>query len=217
VRVPFFRVELGDDKTATSETLGHLCYLACDRNTVLWGGTSTLLLIHQTCIKKGWLEEDEFVRDWAIVQISPGINLVKFTGLIGYRLLGWPGLATAMAGLLLPSALVTVLMTAGFSAIRNLPLVQAAMKGILPATVGLSVTMSIQMGQTLLSRAHKEGRLRLAAHLVILATAALLMAFTSLSPVLVLLICGGAAVFFLAVIPPAAKESLGKEGTPSTP
>jgi chromate transporter len=184
------------------------------------GGTSTLLLIHQTCIKKGWLEEDEFVRDWAMVQISPGINLVKFTALIGYRLLGWPGLATAMAGLLLPSSLATVLMTAGFFAIRDLPVVQAAMKGILPATVGLSVTMSIQMGQTLLNRAHKEGPLRLSAHLLILVAAALLMAFTNLSPVLMLLICGGASIFLLAIIPIKKKQAeekpMDKESTPST-
>ncbi len=184
------------------------------------GGTSTLLLIHQACIKKGWLEEDEFVRDWAMVQISPGINLVKFTALIGYRLLRWPGTATAMAGLLLPSALATVLMTAGFSAIRDLPVVKAAMKGILPATVGLSVTMSIQMGQTLLTRAHKEGPLRLSAHLLILASAAVLMAVTGLSPVLLLLICGGASIFFLAVIPVKKKQAeekpMDKESTPST-
>jgi len=185
------------------------------------GGTSTLLLIHQASIKKGWLEEDEFLRDWSMVQISPGINLVKFTGLIGYRLLGWPGLIIAMAGLLLPSALATVLMTAGFSVIRNLPLVQSAMKGILPATVGLSITMSLQMGQTLLTRAHKEGPLRLSAHLLIMGTAALLMAVSSLSPVLVLLICGGASVFFLAIIPvrnkQTEKEQIEKENTPSTP
>jgi len=178
------------------------------------------LLIHQNCVTKGWLEEDEFVRDWAMVQISPGINLVKFTGLIGYRLLGWPGLISAMTGLLLPSAVATVLMTAGFSIIRNLPLVKAAMKGILPATVGLSITMSIQMGQTLLTRAHKEGPLRLGAHLFIMATAALLMAVTNLSPVLVLLICGGASVFFLALLPVKKKhlekEQTEKESTPST-
>ncbi len=185
------------------------------------GGTSTLLLIHQACINKGWLEEDEFLRDWAMVQISPGINLVKFTGLIGYRLLGWPGLALAVAGMLLPSALVTVLMTAGFSAIRDLPVVAAAMKGILPATIGLSITMSIQMGQALLGKAHKEGPLRLGAHLLILGAAALLMAVTSLSPVLVLVISGGAAVLFLAFIPARAKpvdnkEPVGEESTPST-
>ena len=180
------------------------------------GGSSTLLLIHQTCIKKGWLAEDEFVRDWAMVQISPGINLVKFTALIGYRLLGWPGLTVAMVGLLMPSAATTVLMTAGFSVIRDLPVVKAAMKGILPATVGLSITMSIQMGQAILTRARQEGPLRLGAHVSILATAALLMAVTNLSPVVVLVICGVASVFFLAIIP-AKKRPSGKERTPSTP
>jgi chromate transport protein ChrA len=98
----------------------------------------------------------------------------------------------------------------------------AAMKGILPATIGLSITMSIQMGQALLGKAHKEGPLRLGAHLFILGTAALLMAVTSLSPVLVLVLCGGAAVLFLAIIPVKAKtlnkkEQAGKESTPSTP
>jgi hypothetical protein len=78
------------------------------------------------------------------------------------------------------------------------------------------------MGQALLGRAHKEGPLRLGAHLFILGTAALLMALTSLSPVLVLLICGGAAVLFLAIIPVKEKpgdnkEQAGKESTPSTP
>jgi hypothetical protein len=82
--------------------------------------------------------------------------------------------------------------------------------------------MSIQMGQTLLGKAHKEGRVRLGAHLFILGTAALLMAVTSLSPVLVLLMCGVVAVLFLAVIPVKEKpvdneKQAGKESTPSTP
>jgi chromate transporter len=180
------------------------------------GGTSTLLLIHQTCVKKSWMEEEEFVRDWAMVQISPGINLLKFFGLIGYRLMGWPGLVSAMAGLMLPSALVTILMTAGFSAIRDIPLVNAAMKGILPATVGLSITMSIQMGQAILSKAHQEGPLRLSAHLIILVAAALLMAFTSLSPVVVLVICGITAIISLAILPIRNKPGQ-KESPSSTP
>jgi chromate transporter len=87
------------------------------------GGSSTLLLIHQASIKRGWVDEDEFVRTWALVQIAPGINLVKLTALMGYKLRGWPGLLAANAGLLLPSVLATVLMTAGFSAIQSQPVV----------------------------------------------------------------------------------------------
>ena len=56
------------------------------------GGASAFSLIHQVSIKRGWLSEEEFVRDWALVQISPGINLVKLTVMVGYNLMGWPGI-----------------------------------------------------------------------------------------------------------------------------
>ena len=141
------------------------------------------------------------MRTWALAQISPGINLLKLTVLIGYKLRGWPGLLAGAAGLLIPSALITVLMTAGFSLIRSQPLVQAAMKGILPATIGLSLAMAYQMGQPLLARAHKEGRLRLAANLAILAASGFLLASGLISPVLVLLLAGVATMLLMAVIP----------------
>ncbi len=163
------------------------------------GGSSTLFLIHQACIRRGWVEEEEFVRTWALVQIAPGINLVKLTALVGRKLRGWPGLLAATAGLLLPSALVTVLMTAGYAVIRSQPAVQAVMRGVMPATIGLSLAMGAQMGIPLLSKAHKEGAPRLGANLVILVGAALLMA-ANLSPVAVLLL-GGAAGLLLALIP----------------
>jgi chromate transporter len=165
------------------------------------GGSSTLFLIHQLCIHRGWLEEEEFVRIWALVQIAPGINLLKLTILIGHRLRGWPGLLIACAGLLLPSAMVTVLMTAGFSAIRNQPIVQAAMRGILPATIGLGLAMSLQMLRPLLNQGWREGSARLGAHLLILIGAATLMALNNISPALVLLLSGGSAVLLLAVLP----------------
>jgi chromate transporter len=153
------------------------------------------------------MEEEEFVRTWALAQISPGINLVKLTVLVGHRLRGWPGLLAGMAGLLLPSSALTVLMTAGFSAIRSQPLVQAAMKGVLPATIGLSLTMAISMAQPVLTRAHHEGPTRLAIHLLILAGAAVLMAVPGVSPVVVLLLAGGLAILFLALSPARASQA----------
>jgi chromate transporter len=172
------------------------------------GGTSTFILIHQTCINRAWLSEEEFVRDYALSQIAPGINLLKLTILTGNRLRGRSGLIVALVGLLVPSAAVTALMTAGFSVIRSQPVVQAAMKGILPATIGLSLAMGVQMAAPLLSGAHKEGPVRLGANIVILILAALLMAFTNISPVLVLLMAGAATVLLLALVPAQTKQPL---------
>jgi chromate transporter len=165
------------------------------------GGSATFYLIHQTCVERGWLTEDEFIRAWALSQISPGINLVKLTVLIGYHLRGWAGLLAAAAGLLIPSGGVTVLMTAGFAVIRTQPLVQAALKGVLPATIGLSLAMGVQMAQPLLTGAHREGRLRFGAQIAVLAGSAVLLAFGGVSPVIVLLLSGGVTLGLLTIVP----------------
>ncbi len=168
------------------------------------GGSSTLFLINQACLKQGWLTEEEFVRAWALVQISPGINLVKLTVLIGRHLRGWPGLVVSCAGLLVPSATVTVLMTAGFAAVRGQPVVQAAMRGILPATIGLGLAMSVQMARPLLAQGRGEGPARLGATLLILAGAAGLMALGT-PPLLVLLSASAAAMLCFALLPLSQK------------
>jgi chromate transporter len=177
------------------------------------GGSSTLILIRQACIQRGWMDEGEFVRTWALVQMAPGINLLKMTGLVGYKLRGWAGLAFAMCGLLLPSALVTVLMTAGYSAVRDQPLVQSALKGLLPATIGLSLMMSLQMMRPLLTQAYHESPMRLAANLLILASAGLLFGLVNASPVAVLL-GGGAAGALLLALAPVRVRPVGKKDIP---
>jgi chromate transporter len=165
------------------------------------GGSATYLLIHQACMKEGWVNENEFVHDWALAQIAPGINLVKLTILITNKLRGGMGVAVGMAGLLLPSALITVGMTAGFNAIRNQPVIQAMMHGVLPATIGLSVAMAVQMAQPLFNHTREEGIPRLFIQSFILVTAALLLAILNLSPVIILVLAGVIGALALAVIP----------------
>jgi len=161
------------------------------------GGASTLYLIHEACRRRGWLSEEEFTRAWALVQISPGINLIKLTVLIGYKLRGWPGLLIALAGLLLPSAVVTVLMTAGLAAVREQPVVAAAMRGVVPATIGLSIALGLQMAWPLLRAARKEGRASIIAHLLIILAALLLLVIAHASPLLALGLGGAAGVLVL--------------------
>jgi chromate transporter len=169
------------------------------------GGSPTFYLIHRACIERGWLSEAEFIRTWALAQISPGINLVKLTALVGYKLRGWPGLLATMTGMLIPSATVTVLMTLGFSMIRDRPMVQAAMRGILPATIGLSLAAGARMGRPILKQARPEGPARLGAHFVITACAALLMSTGHISPALILLSAGFVTLLVLKAIPIRSK------------
>jgi chromate transporter len=175
------------------------------------GGVSTFYLIHRVCIDRGWLDEETFLRDWALAQMVPGINLLKLTILVGIKLRGWSGLVAATTGLLFPSATATALMTAGFSAIRSQPLVQAALKGVLPATIGLSLSMAVQMGQPVLVRAYREGAVRFCTHILVLVCAALLMAVNFISPVVVLLLAGLVMVALLTFTPSKLKQRLEKD------
>jgi chromate transporter len=165
------------------------------------GGSTTLYLIRQACLAQGWLSDAEFAKIWALVQMSPGINLIKLTAVIGFQLRGWPGLIAAVGGLLLPSATITVLMTAGFAAIRDQPLVKAAMRGVVPATIGVSIGLGLQMAQSPLRQARREGSFSFVVHLGLLAGSALLLAFLHASPVVVLVLAGLSGALLLGDSP----------------
>jgi len=171
------------------------------------GGSSTFSLIHQTAIQRGWMSEAEFVRAWALVQIAPGINLVKLSVMIGYKLNGWPGILAAVSGMLLPSASATVLMTAGFTSVREITWIKAIMKGIIPAVIGLSFSMDVQMSQSIFFSAKNDGRLRLGAHGFILVGAALLMGLTQITPLLILIISSATAIGLFAIMPARKAET----------
>lgn len=105
----------------------------------------------------GWTTDEQFNRDWSLCQMTPGINLIALSILLGKQIAGWRGIVICLAGMLLPSALVTVLITAAFLVIRDLPVVHGALRGILPATVGLGLVTACQMAQAPLRNSMKRG------------------------------------------------------------
>jgi chromate transporter len=123
------------------------------------GGAATLFLIRRTAVERhGWLSAEEFARDWALVQAAPGINLLCMTILVGRRVAGVAGALTALVGLMLPSVTITIVMTALYADLRNLPVIQAALRGIVPATVGLGLVLTVRMVHPLLAARGREGR-----------------------------------------------------------
>ena len=157
------------------------------------GGVATLALIRQAVVEQHkWLPESEFARYWALVQAAPGINLLALTILIGRRLGGWRGIGVCMLGLLLPSVTITILLTAGYTRIQNLPLMRAVLRGIVPATVGVGLVTAIQMARPPLADSRREGAASFAVALSILFASAL-AAFWRHIPV-VLILCAAGSV-----------------------
>jgi len=133
------------------------------------GGSATLYLIRRVAVERhGWITDEDFTRYWGICQIAPGINILGLVILIGWRVAGAPGALLSLAGLLLPSAAITVALTSIYSGIREAPLVRAAIAGVVPATVGLGLLLGFTMVRPLLKGAERDGRASTIVALVVL-------------------------------------------------
>jgi chromate transporter len=155
------------------------------------GGASTLYLIRRAAVEQyKWLTDAEFARDYSVCQLTPGINILALTILIGRRSAGARGIVLALTGLLLPSVTITIILAAVYSYIQQFSAVQAAVQGIIPATVGLGAIMCWRMGQPLLAQSHHKGRAALIVSSLILVGSPLVVFFFEPPIVLILLTAG---------------------------
>lgn len=174
------------------------------------GGAATLALIRRAVVDEHrWLTDAEFVRAWALCQVAPGINLLGLTVLIGRRLAGGVGVALCLLGLLLPSVAITVLLTACYARFRDLPAVHAAVRGVIPATVGIGLVTAYQMAFPLLAAGRREGHGRLLLGLALLAGSGLVVAALHL-PVVGVLCAAGAVGALVHWAQDAARERRGR-------
>lgn len=176
------------------------------------GGAATFALIHQAVLKNHWMSEDAFLETYVVSQVAPGVNLIKLTVLLGKKLRGWRGMLVATAALVVPTSIVTILLTAGYKQIKDIQLVQAAMRGILPATIGLTLYISISLATPIFKRSLKKGLSYLLFTVAVLIGVVLLIIFTTLSPVVELFISGLLVTLYFGLIkppvPPLAADKL---------
>jgi chromate transporter len=153
------------------------------------GGSSTLLLMRREFVDKHqWFTAEEYTRFWSLGQLSPGIILVAMSILMGRRLAGPAGIAVSLVGILLPSATITALLTACFALIQTLRPVQVMVQGVLPATAGIMLALSIQFAHPLLRQSYKSSTIRLVECLVIIIESTLALTLFHLEVWVVLLV-----------------------------
>jgi chromate transporter len=100
-----------------------------------------------------WLDDDMFLELLAISQTLPGLKAANIAILAGDRLRGARGAAAALAGLCLPGALLMFAVGIAYQAERDRPLVDAALRGVAPAAVGMILATTLELGRKTLSRA----------------------------------------------------------------
>ncbi|WP_394796766.1 chromate transporter [Armatimonas sp.] len=160
------------------------------------GGGAMLTLIRRTVIERyGWLTEEEFTRDWALCQVCPGINLTAFTILIGRRIAGGAGAVVCLVGLMLPSVACTILLTVWYAALRDSLLMQAALKAIVPASVGLGLLSAYEVARPAVRESAREGNRWLLLALFLLLGSGSVLLWLKLPVVSVLATAGGLSAF----------------------
>jgi chromate transporter len=175
------------------------------------GGASTTFLIQRAFIEKHrWLSIEEFMHLWSLCLLTPGINLVALTVLIGKKLGGTRGIVASLAGMLLPSAAITCLLAALFKQIEHVAAVQAVLRGVIPATGGIMLLVGLNFALPLIRRGYyKEGILYLLGSGIIMIACALAVILLKLSVIIVVL---GAAFLGALFFSPRPAPPLSEEG-----
>jgi chromate transporter len=133
------------------------------------GAITTVPEMHRFLVdRSGWLSDETFTSSIALAQAAPGPNIL-FVAVLGFNVAGLSGAAAAMAGILLPSSVLTVTATRWARANRESVRVKAFSAGMMPLTLGLIVATGWLLAAPFLrDEAHRWGTLALIATTVVL-------------------------------------------------
>lgn len=111
------------------------------------GGLVMVPLIESEVVNNHqWLTHQEFADAFALGQITPGPVLITAT-FVGYRVAGTLGALVATISIFLPAFLMTLAAGSSLKRFRSNKQVQAFLRGIAPAVVGLLVAAALSIGR----------------------------------------------------------------------
>jgi chromate transporter len=163
------------------------------------GGAASLGLMQREVVAAGWLTPSEFADDIAFSNALPGPTAPQASAYVGYKLAGWPGALSAVAGTVIPTTVLMLILIIGFFSIKDNPYMKAAIQGIRPFVVGLLAWTAYQIALPVFGL-DKQGLGASLAHgwdkwLIALGTF-LILTLTGISPIWLILIAAGIGLIF---------------------
>ena len=102
------------------------------------GGYAMIPIIqNEVIIRRGWIKESEFLDLLTLAQSAPGPISLNTAVFVGYKMYGYRGALSALAGVVLPSFVILLVVAIFFSQIRHNPIVDAAFRGMQPIVVAI--------------------------------------------------------------------------------
>jgi chromate transporter len=157
------------------------------------GGPASLALMQRETTAAGWVSSAEFADAVAIGNALPGPIAPQVSAYIGYKLAGIWGAVMAVAGTVLPTTLLMLLMVVYFFGIKDSPTIQAMLRAIRPVVIGLLLWTAYDMARVVFAAEKlgwKDALLAGWDKLLFAGAALALLTFTRVNPALVILGAG---------------------------
>jgi len=117
------------------------------------GGLAVMAQIRTLVVnRRRWFTDHEFAEAFALAQSLPGTNAGNAATYIGYRLRGWRGAAVAMAGFILPSMLMMIVLAILYRHLRAFPNTERLFHGLNAAVVAVIVVAAWRIGRNTLTK-----------------------------------------------------------------
>lgn len=109
------------------------------------GGYGMISLIREKVLLYGWLTEEEMLNMIAVAESTPGPIAVNMATFVGSEQGGIPGALLATLGVVLPSFIIILIITALIRNLMKYAGVKAFLGGIRPCVVGLILGTAVTM------------------------------------------------------------------------
>ncbi len=118
------------------------------------GGLAVIAQIRSLAVQqRRWLTDQEFAAAFALAQTLPGTSAGNTATYVGLKVRGWRGASVAIAGFILPSMLIMIVLAILYRHLRHLPDTDYLFHGLNAAVVALIIVTALRMGRHTL---HKQ-------------------------------------------------------------
>jgi chromate transporter len=126
-----------------------LCAVFAGMSVMLFGGGYVFIPMIQEIVVTNhkWVTTQEFVDGIALGQITPGPILVS-AAFIGLKVAGLAGATIATVAIFAPPAVLMVVASNAFERLQRSSAIQAALRGVRPAVIGMIFAAAVVVGQT---------------------------------------------------------------------
>lgn len=128
--------------------LGALFVMFLKAGLAFGGGSGILAALQYELVeKRKGLTRSEYLTLFALGRITPCGNLMAMAIACGYRFQGLAGTFVALAAMIVPSLVITLVLTALYAALNGTPALAVVSATLMPAALGLVSVQALRMSQ----------------------------------------------------------------------